>query len=191
MKNSAKIMTMLLLMALTVFLSACNQSEKSSSDVPAADNQIEEQNPAEELEEVDKQEKENETGSELTEEKMPVSEQNEQQKPVNEQVLMLIDQTEDPTKVSTNHFYFHIKQLPKGYALKEMKWKSSQVITNSFEEAISNGQTGELGFYISGNGQFMGFFYDPSLKGEKGEAIFTFENENQQQIEWKKTITLK
>jgi len=72
-----------------------------------------------------------------------------------------------------------------------MTWQSKHVVTNTTQEAISNGGTGNEGFYISGNGQFMGFAYDPLWKGEKGEVTFYFENEAKEQITWQKTITLQ
>ncbi|RRJ67632.1 hypothetical protein EHV15_17640 [Paenibacillus oralis] len=107
-----------------------------------------------------------------------------------EKILIVIDQTAKP--IEGNSFDFIVKQLPEGYMLKEMKWVSDQnEITNTYEEAIEHGQTGEDGFYISGNGQFSGFFYPDSLKDEKGRVIFTFANDENNELTWEKEITLK
>lgn len=107
-----------------------------------------------------------------------------------EKILIVIDQTEKP--IEGNSFDFIVKQLPEGYMLKEMKWVSDQnEITNTYEEAIEHGQTGGDGFYISGDGQFSGFFYPDSLKGEKGRVIFTFANDENNELTWEKEITLK
>lgn len=107
-----------------------------------------------------------------------------------EKILIVIDQTAKP--IEGNSFDFTVKQLPEGYMLKEMKWVSDQnEIANTLEEAIEHGQTGEDGFYISGNGQFSGFFYPDSLKDEKGRVIFTFANDENNELTWEKGITLK
>ena len=107
-----------------------------------------------------------------------------------EKILIVIDQTAKP--IEGNSFDFTVKQAPEGYALKEMKWVSDQnEIANTLEEAIEHGQTGEDGFYISGNGQFSGFFYPDSLKDEKGRVIFTFANDENNELTWEKEITLK
>ncbi|GBK60545.1 hypothetical protein [Paenibacillus macerans] len=107
-----------------------------------------------------------------------------------EKILIVIDQTAKP--IEGNSFDFTVKQAPEGYALKEMKWVSDQnEIANTLEEAIEHGQTGEDGFYISGNGQFSGFFYPDSMKGEKGWVIFIFANDENNELTWEKEITLK
>ncbi|MCM3702443.1 hypothetical protein [Paenibacillus macerans] len=107
-----------------------------------------------------------------------------------EKILIVIDQM--PKPIEGNSFDFIVKQLPEGYMLKDMKWVSDQnEITNTYEEAIEHGQTGEDGFYISGNGQFSGFFYPDSLKDEKGRVIFTFANDENNELTWEKEITLK
>ena len=109
----------------------------------------------------------------------------------NEEILIDIDQTPKPIE-NKGSFDFQVKQLPEGYRLQEMQWSSeSNNTVNTFEEAIENGQTGEDGFYISGNGQFMGFFYPEEMKGEAGKATFVFVNEENQKLTWEQEITLQ
>ncbi|MBU5673662.1 hypothetical protein KQJ23_17655 [Paenibacillus sp. MSJ-6] len=107
-----------------------------------------------------------------------------------EEILIEIDQTPKPIE-NKGSFDFQVKQIPEGYRLQEMQWSSENNNTvNTFEEAIEHGQTGGDGFYISGDGQFMGFFYPEELKGEAGKAAFVFVNEEDQELTWEKEITL-
>jgi hypothetical protein len=110
---------------------------------------------------------------------------------LDEQILILIDQT--PKPVATGHsFDFFVKQLPEGYSLSEMQWISDKnQITNTYLEAIEHGGNGEDGFYISGNGQFSGFFYPDSMVGETGKVKFIFKNDSGKELTWEKEITLK
>ncbi|WP_054027471.1 hypothetical protein [Bacillus sp. FJAT-28004] len=105
-------------------------------------------------------------------------------------ILIIIDQTEKP--IEGNSFDFVVKQLPEGFALAEMQWvsKENQII-NSVQLAIEHGASGGDGFYISGDGQFTGFFYPDAMKGEKGQVVFVFKNEQGKELTWKKEITLK
>ncbi|MCR8656975.1 hypothetical protein [Paenibacillus endoradicis] len=106
-----------------------------------------------------------------------------------EEILIIIDQTEKP--IEGNSFDFSVQKLPEGYMLSSMKWNSASAeVVNTLQEAIEHGGNGEDGFYISGNAQFMGFFYDDSLKGEAGTVSFTFTNEAGQSLTWEKDITL-
>ncbi|GAB6930814.1 hypothetical protein JCM10914A_47970 [Paenibacillus sp. JCM 10914] len=107
-----------------------------------------------------------------------------------EEILIVIDQT--PKPIEGNSFDFVVKQLPTGYALAEITWKSDQrEISNTVQQAIEHGQNGEDGFYISGNGQFSGFIYPDELKNEEGQVIFRFINEeDDQELTWEKSITL-
>lgn len=108
----------------------------------------------------------------------------------NEEILIIIDQTEKP--IEGNSFDFLVNKRPEGYMLSKMEWKSDNTsIINTTQEAIEHGGNGEDGFYISGNGQFMGFFYPDELKGQKGDVTFTFVNDAGKELTWKKTITLK
>lgn len=108
-----------------------------------------------------------------------------------EEILIDIDQTPKPIE-NKGSFDFQVKQIPEGYRLQEMQWSSENNNTvNTFEEAIENGQTGEDGFYISGDGQFMGFFYPEEMKGEAGKATFVFVNEENQELTWEQEITLQ
>jgi len=111
--------------------------------------------------------------------------------PVGDQeILIVIDQTEKP--IEGNMFDFAVNKAPEGYRLTAMEWKSdTSHIKNTVAEAAEHGGNGEDGFYISGNGQFSGFIYPDSMKGEKGQAIFSFANEQGQELTWKKDITLK
>ena len=106
-----------------------------------------------------------------------------------EQILVIIDQT--PKPIEGNSFDFTLSKVPEGYALAEMQWISEDnLIVNSFQEAIDNGATGEDGFYFSGDGQFSGFFYPDAMKGEKGQVVLLFKNEQGDELTWKKEITL-
>ncbi|QAY65779.1 hypothetical protein [Paenibacillus protaetiae] len=105
------------------------------------------------------------------------------------EILIIIDQT--PKPIEGNSFDFTVNKRPDGYALSEMQWISeTTTIVNTTAEAVQHGQNGEDGFYISGDGQFTGFFYPDSMKGEKGEVVFVFKNSDNQELTWKKTITL-
>ncbi|MFC9710674.1 hypothetical protein ACFTRD_21235 [Paenibacillus sp. NPDC056933] len=107
-----------------------------------------------------------------------------------EQVTIVIDQTDKPSK--GNSFDFAIKQIPEGYALSEMRWMSNMVtIVNSYKEAIEHGANGKEGFYISGDGQFSGFIYSDDMKGERGKATFVFTNEEGNEVTSEKEIKLK
>lgn len=107
-----------------------------------------------------------------------------------EKILIVIDQTEKP--IEGNSFDFSVKQRPEGFALAEMQWVSKEnLIVNSVQEAIEHGGNGENGFYISGDGQFSGFFYPDAMKGEQGQVVFLFKNEQGKELTWKKEITLK
>lgn len=106
-----------------------------------------------------------------------------------DEIFIIIDQTEKP--IEGNSFDFSVQKLPEGYMLSSMKWISATTeIVNTLQEAIEHGGNGEDGFYISGNGQFMGFFYDDSMKGEEGTVSFTFTNDQGKTLTWKKEITL-
>lgn len=107
-----------------------------------------------------------------------------------EEILIVIDQTEKP--IEGNAFDFSVTQRPEGFSLAEMQWISPEnLIVNSVQEAIEHGANGEDGFYISGNGQFMGFFYSDTMKGEVGQVVFLFKNDEGEELTWKKEITLK
>ncbi|WP_229752585.1 hypothetical protein [Paenibacillus physcomitrellae] len=107
------------------------------------------------------------------------------------EILIIIDQTPKPT-TEVRSFDFSIQKVPEGYMLQEMQWVSDKNnISNTPQEALQNGQTGADGFYISGNGQFSGFFYPEEMKGEKGQVIFQFQNDQGQELSWKKEIELK
>lgn len=115
----------------------------------------------------------------------------QQQLASKEDIHIIIDQTEKPIEGETSSFDFVVKKRPEGYALSSMEWSSANHnVVNSFQEAIQHGKDGEDGFYISGNGQFMGFFYDKSLVGEIGTVSFTFTNEQGDALTWSKEITL-
>lgn len=106
------------------------------------------------------------------------------------EILIIIDQTLKP--IEGNSFDFVVNQRPEGFALAEMQWVSKDnTIVNSLQEAIEHGGNGEDGFYISGNGQFMGFFYPDTMKGEKGQVVFLFKDAGGKELTWKKEITLK
>ncbi len=107
-----------------------------------------------------------------------------------DEIRIVIDQSNKPMK--GNSFDFAIKQVPKGYSLTEMRWTSNTVtIVNSLEEAIEHGKNGEDGFYLSGNGQYSGFIYSDEMKGERGKAIFVFNNEKGNVLMSEKEIRLK
>jgi hypothetical protein len=75
--------------------------------------------------------------------------------------------------------------------MTEMQWLSDKSkIVNTVQEAAQHGGNGEDGFYISGDGQFSGFFYPDTMKGEKGQVIFLFKNDEGKELTWKKEITL-
>ncbi|WP_028596544.1 hypothetical protein [Paenibacillus assamensis] len=107
-------------------------------------------------------------------------------------ILMIIDQTKQEG-FEGNMFYFTVEQVPEGYALAEMKWISdNHQIVSTYEKAFKNGATGEEdGFYISGNGQYSGFTYDDKMKGEHGQVVFVFRNDDKEELTWKQNITLK
>jgi hypothetical protein len=106
-----------------------------------------------------------------------------------EEILIIIDQS--PKPIEGNSFDFAVDKLPEGFALAEMQWISKDnSIVNSVQDAIQHGADGEDGFYISGNGQFMGFIYPDTMKGEEGQVIFLFKNAEGKELTWKKTLTL-
>ncbi|MFB8376293.1 hypothetical protein [Paenibacillus taichungensis] len=116
--------------------------------------------------------------------------QSESSADAEEQVMIIIDQTDKPSQ--GNSFDFAIKQIPEGYALSEMRWTSNTVtIVNSYKEAIEHGANGKEGFYISGDGQFSGFIYSDEMKGERGKATFVFTNEEGKEVTSEKEIKLK
>lgn len=107
-----------------------------------------------------------------------------------QQILIVIDQT--PKPITGNSFDFGVTKLPEGYSLSEMEWKSDKTeIKSTFQEAIEHGQNGEDGFYISGNGQFSGFIYPDEMKGEEGQVLFRFIDEQGHELTWEKKLTLK
>ncbi|MCK8490058.1 hypothetical protein M0651_23120 [Paenibacillus sp. MBLB2552] len=109
----------------------------------------------------------------------------------NGDILIVIDQTPKPL-AEGGSFDFTVKKAPEGYMLKEIHWKSKKNdIVNTLEEAIQHGQNGGDGFYISGNGQFMGFLYPDEMKGEEGKVTFVFGNDQGQELTWEKDVTLK
>ncbi|WP_232729811.1 hypothetical protein [Paenibacillus phocaensis] len=109
----------------------------------------------------------------------------------NGDILIVIDQTPKPL-AEGGGFDFSVKKAPEGYMLKEIHWTSeTNNIVNTLEEAIQHGQDGGDGFYISGDGQFMGFLYPDEMKGEKGKVTFVFGNEQGQELTWEKDITLQ
>ncbi|OME96402.1 MULTISPECIES: hypothetical protein [Paenibacillus] len=107
-----------------------------------------------------------------------------------QQILIVIDQT--PKPITGSSFDFAVKQVPEGYSLSEMQWKSDTTeIKSTWQEAIEHGQTGEDGFYFSGNGQFSGFIYPDEMKGEEGQVMFRFIDEQGHELTWEKKLTLK
>ena len=117
------------------------------------------------------------------------NEDNQSKKVTEDEILIVIDQTAKP--IEGNSFDFVIKEVPEGYSLTELQWISnkSQVI-NTVQEAIEHGASGEEGFYISGNGEYSGFFYSDAMKGEEGKVIFIFKDEKGNELTWEKTLTL-
>lgn len=112
------------------------------------------------------------------------------EEPADQKILIVIDQTEKP--IEGNSFDFVVKQVPTGYALSEMSWTSGDTkIVNTLADAIAHGGNGEDGFYISGDGQFMGFFYPDELKGQEGEVSFSFKDDQGNEKSWTKKIKLK
>ncbi|MFD1887790.1 hypothetical protein [Paenibacillus wenxiniae] len=109
-------------------------------------------------------------------------------------ILIIIDQTEKPIE-DAGMFNFSIQHLPKGYRLDKMSWTGKgKEIVNTYKQAIENGGTGgpeDGSFYISGDGQFSGFSYPESRKGEQGTVAFTFVNDAEHEIKWEKKLTLK
>lgn len=109
----------------------------------------------------------------------------------NGDILIVIDQTPKPL-AEGGSFDFTVKKAPEGYMLKEIHWTSEKNnIVNTLEEAIKHGQEGGNGFYISGNGQFMGFIYPDEMKDETGKVTFVFANDQGKEVTWEKEITLK
>lgn len=107
-----------------------------------------------------------------------------------EEIYVIIDQSEKP--ITGNSFDFVVNKIPEGYALSEMEWLSDKnQIVNTVQQAIEHGGNGEDGFYISGDGQFSGFFYPDEMKSEQGEVILRFKNEQGKELSWSKKITLK
>ncbi len=110
------------------------------------------------------------------------------------EILIVIDQTEKPIE-NAGMFNFSIQHLPKGYRLDKMSWTGEgKPVINTYQQAIENGGTGgpESGsFYISGDGQFSGFSYPESRKGEQGTVAFMFVNDAGSELKWEKKITLK
>ncbi|RED64776.1 lipoprotein [Cohnella lupini] len=106
-----------------------------------------------------------------------------------QEILIVIDQT--PKPIEGNSFDFVLNKVPEGYMMTEMQWLSDKSkIVNTVQEAAQHGGNGEDGFYISGDGQFSGFFYPDTMKGEKGQVIFLFKNDQGKELTWKKEITL-
>jgi len=105
------------------------------------------------------------------------------------EILIIIDQTAKP--IEGNSFDFVVSQVPEGFALAEMQWISEDsLIVNSVQDAIQHGVNGEDGFYISGNGQFSGFIYPDTMKGEEGQVVFLFKDAKGNELTWKKKLTL-
>lgn len=117
------------------------------------------------------------------------TESNQSKQVTEDEILIVIDQTAKP--IEGNSFDFVIKEVPEGFSFTEMQWISnkSQVI-NTVQEAIEHGASGEEGFYISGNGEYSGFFYSDAMKGEEGKVIFIFKDDQGKELTWEKTITL-
>lgn len=106
-----------------------------------------------------------------------------------DEILIVIDQTAKP--IEGNSFDFVIKEVPEGFFLTEMQWISNKhQVINTVQEAIEHGASGEEGFYISGNGEYSGFFYSDAMKGEEGKVIFIFKDDQGKELTWEKTITL-
>jgi hypothetical protein len=125
--------------------------------------------------------------SETNQEKIPSKEDDSANS--DKEILIVIDQT--PKPIEGNSFDFVVKQIPEGYSLTEMQWISDKSkILNTTAEAIQHGANGEDGFYISGDGQYSGFIYPDSMKGEEGQVVFVFNNDQGKELTWKKKLTL-
>lgn len=170
----------LVFMSLFIVLTACSQDNRTEPPKDEENTNVKK--------EPESEQQENENNDKKSDGDLKDRDQNNEIDPAKEQVLMIIDQTQEEPP---DQFYFSVKKLPDGYSLAKMAWQSNHDVTNTYQEAISNGGTGNKGFYISGNGQFMGFSYDSSWKGETGEVILYFENEAKEQVTWQKTITLQ
>ena len=111
-----------------------------------------------------------------------------------QEILIVIDQAGKPIE-NAGMFNFSIQHLPKGYRLDKMSWTGEgKPVINTYQQAIENGGTGgpESGsFYISGDGQFSGFSYPESRKGEQGTVAFVFVNDAGNELKWEKELTLK
>lgn len=173
-----------------LLLSACGSNSQAGTGTAAPDNQQSEANATNQNQTQAGKADNNNTDSSNNELIDPVESTPESSEP-SEEIVIDIDQTPKPIE-NKGSFDFLVKQLPEGYRLQEMQWSSeSNNTVNTFEQAIENGQTGEDGFYISGDGQFMGFFYPEEMKGEAGKATFVFVNEENQQLTWEQEITLQ
>jgi Fe-S cluster assembly iron-binding protein IscA len=105
------------------------------------------------------------------------------------EILIIIDQTSKP--IEGNSFDFVVNKVPEGFSLTEIQWLSKKTqIINTVQEAIEHGKNGEDGFYISGNGQYSGFIYPDTMKGEEGQVVFLFKDAQGKELTWKKKITL-
>jgi len=194
MKNKSK--GLIGMIVLAVMLSGCGtanvESNGGNNGTPSADvsEQVEHTNNEQPAQESANATVEGEdTNNEVDAGQADESE--EQQPASSEDIHIIIDQTEKPIEGEKSSFDFVVKKRPEGYALTSMEWSSANHnVVNSVQEAIQHGSDGEDGFYISGNGQFMGFFYDKSLVGETGTVSFTFTNEQGDAISWSKDITL-
>ncbi|PYY25665.1 hypothetical protein [Paenibacillus illinoisensis] len=176
--NKTKMIFLISTMLLMFLISACGNKFSSS---PAESNT----NTSNETKQDNNQV--TDKGKENTEENAETS--NGIQGTTENEILIIIDQTEKPT--TGNSFDFSIKKAPKGYSLTEMHWLSKQSeIKNTVQEAIEHGQNGEDGFYISGNGQYSGFIYSDNMKGEQGQVVFYFGDEEGNELTWKKYLTL-
>ncbi|CAM3454555.1 MULTISPECIES: hypothetical protein [Saccharibacillus] len=106
------------------------------------------------------------------------------------QILVVLDQGDMPIEIGGLTFGF--KRIPEGYALQAMKWQGKgDPVVSTFEEAVEKGRSGGEGFYISGDGQYSGFLYPNTQKGEQGEISFSFANDAGQEISWTKSLTLR
>jgi hypothetical protein len=104
------------------------------------------------------------------------------------EILITIDQTAKPS--GGNSFDFFVNQVPEGYSLTEMQWISGKnKIVNTTAEAIKHGENGEDGFYITGK-QYSGFIYSDTMKGEEGQVVFVFKDDQGKELSWKKKVTL-
>lgn len=188
-----KLKLIYLISALNVLLlaSACdNQSNSGALDTVATKaSELVKENTGEDAASPITSESPNSDTS-VTKPENEASEDNPAEADSEQKIEVIIDQTEKP--IEGNSFDFTVKQLPKGFSLVEMQWVSKQnLIINSVGEAIEHGASGGDGFYISGNGQFSGFFYPYVMKGEKGKLVLTFKDEQDKVLTWEKEITLK